>query len=522
MRGVYLAISRDRWACRADGIVSPMFMRNRPDSDAIVFVRQWPEESHSPFDGPDRPRFSLAVSLFAALLLIASLGTLLWVSSNSPRLDRFDDPERALDLMVSRTMEAQDGLLLAPEWQQRVTEWSAGSNEVERAQAIQWYQELVAVTGSASAKLRMAILQAEAGHKPEALVAAASWAGEEAPLPLYAALIEAAYGDDALSGDREMELQAALAEALPAGWFYNHLAVSMAERAGDVALSVTVRGQIHARGQRIQRLSQVLTGVELLALIGGSCTLLWFGWMNILQQRDGMRLHRPGVPPPWPGGVGTAVLLRGGALGAVLSLAFISMTFSENVSLRAMAIPMANFPLLGMAYYYLLKPSGLNFFTGFGLKIPWQQAGQLTGVVLAVVAAGLWGEWVMGRVAESLQLTNHWTEWFDPDLVWASGPVLTISLLEYVVFAPVFEELAFRGILYAILRRRLTPMPAAMISACIFAAAHGYGLIGFISVFWSGLLWAWLYERTGSLIPGMIAHATNNLLVCLAVMSLLR
>jgi membrane protease YdiL (CAAX protease family) len=36
------------------------------------------------------------------------------------------------------------------------------------------------------------------------------------------------------------------------------------------------------------------------------------------------------------------------------------------------------------------------------------------------------------------------------------------------------------------------------------------------------VLWAWLYERTGSLIPGMIGHATNNLLVCLAVMALLR
>ncbi|MEQ1793088.1 MAG: CPBP family intramembrane glutamic endopeptidase, partial [Nitrospira sp.] len=172
--------------------------------------------------------------------------------------------------------------------------------------------------------------------------------------------------------------------------------------------------------------------------------------------------------------------------------------------------------------YYLLRPAGLNVLSGFGLQIPWQKIGRLAGVVLAVVAAGLWGEWVMGRVAESLHLTNHWTEWFDPDLVWASGPVLTISLLEYVVFAPIFEELAFRGILYAILRRRLGPLPAALISASIFAAAHGYGLIGFVSVLWSGLLWAWLYERTGSLVPGMIAHATNNLLVCLSVMSLLR
>ncbi|MEQ1680872.1 MAG: CPBP family intramembrane glutamic endopeptidase [Nitrospira sp.] len=47
-------------------------------------------------------------------------------------------------------------------------------------------------------------------------------------------------------------------------------------------------------------------------------------------------------------------------------------------------------------------------------------------------------------------------------------------------------------------------------------------MIGFISVFWSGFLWAWIYERTGSLIPGMVAHAMNNLLVCLTVMALLR
>ncbi len=64
-------------------------------------------------------------------------------------------------------------------------------------------------------------------------------------------------------------------------------------------------------------------------------------------------------------------------------------------------------------------------------------------------------------------------------------------------------------------------MPA-LFSAGIFAIAHGYGLIGFVSVLWSGLLWAWLYEKTGSLWPGILAHAINNLLVCLSVMALLR
>ncbi|MFZ1501525.1 MAG: CPBP family intramembrane glutamic endopeptidase, partial [Nitrospira sp.] len=132
------------------------------------------------------------------------------------------------------------------------------------------------------------------------------------------------------------------------------------------------------------------------------------------------------------------------------------------------------------------------------------------------------GEWVLGRIAEPLNLISHWTEWFDADLVWGAPSTLVVSLIEYVVFAPVFEELAFRGLLFGVFRRRFQWGVAAMLSAALFALAHGYGLIGFLSVFWSGLIWAWAYERTGSLWPGMIGHAINNLLVCLSVMALLR
>jgi len=99
-----------------------MIDASRREGDQAGFAETGRTETLSPFNGPNRPRFSFGVSLFAALLLITALGTLLWLSSNSPKLDRFEDPERALDLMVSRTMEAQDGLLLAPDWQQRVTE----------------------------------------------------------------------------------------------------------------------------------------------------------------------------------------------------------------------------------------------------------------------------------------------------------------------------------------------------------------------------------------------------------------
>ena len=74
----------------------------------------------------------------------------------------------------------------------------------------------------------------------------------------------------------------------------------------------------------------------------------------------------------------------------------------------------------------------------------------------------------------------------------------------------------FRGLLFATLRRRFGPGTAAVLSASIFAVAHGYGVLGFAVVFWSGLLWAWAYERTGSLLPSIASHATDNLIAALS------
>ena len=97
-----------------------------------------------------------------------------------------------------------------------------------------------------------------------------------------------------------------------------------------------------------------------------------------------------------------------------------------------------------------------------------------------------------------------------------------MTLLGSVVFAPVFEELIFRGLLYGTLRTRLAWPPAALASALVFALAHGYGAAGFLSVFLSGVLWAWVYERTGSLLPAILAHVINNAAVALTLTALLR
>ncbi|MDE3041056.1 MAG: CPBP family intramembrane metalloprotease [Nitrospirota bacterium] len=489
-----------------------------------------PQQSKSWWRATDAPppigiysgRFSSSVTLLSALFLMVALASVVWLSASATRLDRIESPERALSLMVSRTMDVQEGLKRAPQWEQHLFAWTSGDNETERAQDIEWYQELAEISEDPLVPLQLAILQAEAGHVSQALLSAHEWAGAEAPLPQFGDLLMAAYGEGPLhDADRYVLWQAEVAEVLPAGWFYDRLAERLARRANDAALTARIQDQAAMRADRRFVWSHRLMLVELGAMAVGTlvCVLLWF---RRNEPSSFVRLHEPGVPPPWPGGVGAAVLLRGGAIGAMLTALFLIYAPPDNASLRALAIPLTNLPLLLLAYRHLFRPAGMTFDEGFGLEIGWARVGRLMAAVLAVVAAGLWGEWVMDRLSEPFHLTSHWTEWFDADLVWASPSLTAMSLVEYVIFAPVFEELAFRGLLFAILRRKFRFMPAALISASIFAIAHGYGLVGFISVLWSGVLWAWTYEKTGSLLPGILAHAINNLLVCLAVMALLR
>jgi membrane protease YdiL (CAAX protease family) len=435
-----------------------------------------------------------------------------------PKLERIAEPERALGHMVSRLMDIEEGFAALPETERLVYELTMGSDANERNQAISWYRELAEVSVDPTVHFNLAVLLAESDRGDEAQADIRVWKAREPPYPLFAQVLEAGYGGAHLSRDQEQEAQGHLAELIPAGWFYDRVAIRLAEAAGNRPLVETIRAAADRRGQAIVFRSRIFAVVEtLFMLFGGLIMLLWLRRPD----KSDLRVSHAESPPLWAGRLGMAVLLRGGAIGALLTLGFLFAALDYS-SLRLLVVPLSNVPLLFLAYIHLLKPQGLGLGDGFGLRIERGRGGRLVLAVVAAVAVGLFGEWVMGRIAEPLNLSSHWTEWFDADLVWGPVPIMAISLTEYILLAPVFEELAFRGLLFGVLRRRFTWMPAALISAGIFALAHGYGLIGFMSVFWSGLIWAWIYERTGSLLPGMIAHATNNLLVCMSVIALLR
>jgi uncharacterized protein len=80
------------------------------------------------------------------------------------------------------------------------------------------------------------------------------------------------------------------------------------------------------------------------------------------------------------------------------------------------------------------------------------------------------------------------------------------------VFGPVMEELFFRGFAYPAFRTRFGAKTALLASAGIFALLHA-SAVAFVPIFLLGLFLGYLYERTGSLVPGITAHMTHNLIM---------
>jgi len=86
-----------------------------------------------------------------------------------------------------------------------------------------------------------------------------------------------------------------------------------------------------------------------------------------------------------------------------------------------------------------------------------------------------------------------------------------VQILLIVIAAPVSEEVCFRGMLFGGLREKLPRLLAALISALVFGGLHaltGVSAVPPLIVF--GFILALLYEKTGSIVPGIILHMLNN------------
>jgi uncharacterized protein len=98
-----------------------------------------------------------------------------------------------------------------------------------------------------------------------------------------------------------------------------------------------------------------------------------------------------------------------------------------------------------------------------------------------------------------------WTRGSSDDF-FAGGLGVTVLVC---LIAPMVEEMLFRGIILRSFLRQYPPGTAIVHSAAVFGLAH-LNAYQFVVAFGIGLIVGKLYERTRSLLPGILVHACYN------------
>jgi membrane protease YdiL (CAAX protease family) len=473
------------------------------------------------------PRLSRAGTVIAALILLPALLLIAAPPSTESRLGRLVNPERALPLVVGLAMDVREGAARVPGWQRTVFRTLGLQSDADLALAIAWYDELVDHMVSPGSELELAILEAEDGQLDAVQERVEDWEQRGDPFSGFAAVIGTAYlgWHERFAGIAQVE------PWLGHAWYRDRLSIALARARQDARAAEGAEQRLAARSGHVLGWVRSLVAATLgVIVLGVVCAI---AVVRRARRAPGLNMAGTAVlPPPWPASDGLGVLLRGGALSGVVLVAMML-----GVGLLAprrsyepwwlivveMAIGLAMLlPALVLAERYLFSPAGLPLRDAVGLRVAPGGGIRILMMIAIVLAAVAVGDLVVGIVAEAFGATGHWTEWFDDDLVFGSPLEASTTAVAAIVVAPISEEILFRGLLYATLRRRLAWSIAALISALAFAAVHGYTVHGFVSVAWSGFVWAWAYERTRSLWPAIIGHAAANATATILLAGLLR
>jgi membrane protease YdiL (CAAX protease family) len=167
-------------------------------------------------------------------------------------------------------------------------------------------------------------------------------------------------------------------------------------------------------------------------------------------------------------------------------------------------------PIL-LAVAVFLKGSGITWNRAFGFSTPPVGRAILLGLIAAIAFLPV------GMVLQdiSIKLLTWWNVSTPPQAAVEefnkNAAVINRAYLAFfaIVIAPFVEEILFRGVVYAFLKKIGHPAIGMCLSALAFAIIHLSASI-FLPIFVLGLVLAWLYEKTSNLWAPITAHTVFN------------
>lgn len=201
------------------------------------------------------------------------------------------------------------------------------------------------------------------------------------------------------------------------------------------------------------------------------------------------------------------LFLLGSLLGSLISGVFVLMMgSSESVMQYSMLIayPVSFIPPL----LYASAKSRRNEFFDKGYALDSNNFGARGGFAMAVIVsiATLAAAFVCEPVSVMLP---DMPETLKKSLELLMDGPLWAALLSVSVFAPLFEEWLCRGLVLRGLMKHMNPTGAILVSAAFFAILHMNPWQA-IPAFLLGILFGYVYYRTGSLKLTMLMHCVNN------------
>jgi membrane protease YdiL (CAAX protease family) len=222
---------------------------------------------------------------------------------------------------------------------------------------------------------------------------------------------------------------------------------------------------------------------------------------------------------PWPGVVALVALVAGGASAG---LAFAAVGLGDAIGFDTLAGELV-FSSLGLYSGLLLACWGIQrrwgtpagFRVDFGIEH--REGDWWRGLLASLAARGMAGVLavILVLLINGLNDSSYELSGTDDGIGWATVGVFAVIAL---VFAPLVEELFFRGVILRSLETVLPGWLAIGVQGAVFGLAHGTvdrgvaNLFVIIPIGVTGMVLGWLARRYQRLGPGIAAHAWFNLL----------